>query len=361
MSPAGNACSGSPAHDGSISGEALLDLNRSPPVDGGGGSEKEATIVAGSLVVAVDCLDRSPFAAGRGSQNEALISIAAGKRAPPVVVDLDRSPLAGGGCSQNEALNPIAAGKRAPPIVVDLDRSPLAGGGCSRNEALTPIAAGKRASPVVVDLDRSPLAGGGCSRNEALTPIAAGTRASPVVVDLDGSPVAGGGGSQHEAPIAAGTQALPIDVESLVDEGRRNRTVTMRRRRVFVFDLEAGTDEQGGGDARTLHLLPGGSKRRRVASVIHLSPVRVERSSNQRSAFVPVSRPRAAAPKEPVFTCPVCLNKMEQPSATSCGHVFCEKCIKESIKAQKKCPTCRKKLGPKSFHRVYLPATADQC
>ncbi|KAM0913727.1 hypothetical protein ACQ4PT_011957 [Festuca glaucescens] len=299
MSPAGNACSGSPAHDGSISGEALLDLNRSPPVDGGGGSEKEATIVAGSLVVAVDCLDRSPFAAGRGSQNEALISIAAGKRAPPVVVDLDRSPLAGGGCSQNEALNPIAAGKRAPPIVVDLDRSPLAGGGCSRNEALTPIAAGKRASPVVVDLDRSPLAGGGCSRNEALTPIAAGTRASPVVVDLDGSPVAGGGGSQHEAPIAAGTQALPIDVESLVDE--------------------------------------------------------------QRSAFVPVSRPRAAAPKEPVFTCPVCLNKMEQPSATSCGHVFCEKCIKESIKAQKKCPTCRKKLGPKSFHRVYLPATADQC
>ncbi|KAM0913724.1 hypothetical protein ACQ4PT_011957 [Festuca glaucescens] len=351
MSPAGNACSGSPAHDGSISGEALLDLNRSPPVDGGGGSEKEATIVAGSLVVAVDCLDRSPFAAGRGSQNEALISIAAGKRAPPVVVDLDRSPLAGGGCSQNEALNPIAAGKRAPPIVVDLDRSPLAGGGCSRNEALTPIAAGKRASPVVVDLDRSPLAGGGCSRNEALTPIAAGTRASPVVVDLDGSPVAGGGGSQHEAPIAAGTQALPIDVESLVDEGRRNRTVTMRRRRVFVFDLEAGTDEQGEFISNILQVQIMGYYLIRF----RLSP------SQQRSAFVPVSRPRAAAPKEPVFTCPVCLNKMEQPSATSCGHVFCEKCIKESIKAQKKCPTCRKKLGPKSFHRVYLPATADQC
>jgi hypothetical protein len=134
-------------------GEALLDLNRSPPVDGGGGGEKEATIVAGSSA-AVDCLDRSPFEAG--------------------------------GSSQNKALNPIAAGKRAPPVVVDLDRSPLAGGG------------------------------GG--PHEARTPIAAGTRASPVVVDLDGSPVAGGGGSQHEAPIATGTQDLPIDVESLVDE-----------------------------------------------------------------------------------------------------------------------------------------------
>ncbi|XP_051199328.2 uncharacterized protein [Lolium perenne] len=343
MGTAGNACSGSRAHDDSISGEALLDLNRSPPVDGGGGGEKEATIVAGSPV-AVDCLDRSRFEAG--------------------------------GSSHNEALTPIDAGKRASPIVVDLDRSPLAGEGCSRNEAPTPIAAGTRASPVVVDLDGSPVSGGGGSQHEALSSIAAGTRASPVVVDLDGSPVAGGGGSQHEPPIAAGTQALPIDVESLVDEGRRNRTVTMRRRRVIVFDVEAGTDQQGGSDARTLHLLPGGSKRRRVGPVICLSPVRLERSSNQglhifpctggtemqRSAFVPVSRPRAkAAPKEPVFTCPVCLNKIEQPSTTSCGHVFCEKCIQESIKAQKKCPTCRKKLGPKSFHRVYLPATADQC
>ena len=77
-------------------------------------------------------------------------------------------------------------------------------------------------------------------------------------------------------------------------------------------------------------------------------------SRSQRNALVPGSSANAA-PKEPVFTCPVCMNKMEQPSATICGHIFCDKCIRASIQAQSKCPTCRRTLSLSGFHRVYLP------
>ncbi|CAM0911906.1 unnamed protein product [Alopecurus aequalis] len=308
MSTVGTAWSGRLAHDGSIKDKVVLDLNRSPVAEG------------------VDCENEDP--------------VAAGTRASPVAVNLDRSLVAAGACvaggegSQDEAS--IAADKLASPVAVDLDRFPVTAGAC--------------------------VAGDGGSQDEA--PIAADTQASPIVVDLDRSPIAGVGGSQNVAPIAAGTQDAPIDVEALDDEGRRNGTGTRRRHRhpMVVVDLEADTDQQGHGAARTRPCsLLNGSKRRRVPPVICISPDREERASNKRKTLVPVSRSCVnVAPKEPVFTCPVCLNQMEQPSATSCGHVFCEKCIKSSIKAQKKCPTCRRKLGPRGFRRVYLPATTDQ-
>ncbi|XP_044973188.1 E3 ubiquitin-protein ligase RNF220-like [Hordeum vulgare subsp. vulgare] len=60
-------------------------------------------------------------------------------------------------------------------------------------------------------------------------------------------------------------------------------------------------------------------------------------------------------PREPKFSCPVCMNELVDASSTICGHIFCQKCIEASIKAQKKCPTCRRKLTMRSFHRVYLP------
>ncbi|CAM0884359.1 unnamed protein product [Alopecurus aequalis] len=60
-------------------------------------------------------------------------------------------------------------------------------------------------------------------------------------------------------------------------------------------------------------------------------------------------------PKEPKFSCPVCMNELVNASSTTCGHIFCDRCIRASIQAQSKCPTCRRTLSLSGFHRVYLP------
>jgi hypothetical protein len=36
------------------------------------------------------------------------------------------------------------------------------------------------------------------------------------------------------------------------------------------------------------------------------------------------------------------------------GHCFCGTCIAEAVKLFKSCPTCRRKLGVKDVHRIYL-------
>ncbi|KAM0904420.1 hypothetical protein ACQ4PT_018015 [Festuca glaucescens] len=65
--------------------------------------------------------------------------------------------------------------------------------------------------------------------------------------------------------------------------------------------------------------------------------------------------PEKEAPKEPKFSCPVCMNELVNASSTTCGHIFCQTCIRASIHAQSKCPTCRRTLSLSDFHRVYLP------
>ncbi|XP_039834950.1 E3 ubiquitin-protein ligase RNF4-like isoform X2 [Panicum virgatum] len=159
--------------------------------------------------------------------------------------------------------------------------------------------------------------------------------AGKVVVNLEASsPVVG---SPHGVPATvAGAQNSPIDVDAIEDEvQRRNRRI--RRRPVTVVDLEVEGVQEG-------------NKRQRVVPVHCLSQKKGEGSSFQSNKEVP---------KEPIFTCPICWNKMEDPSTTSCGHIFCSTCIKQAIKVQKKCPTCRKGLRANSIHRIYLPSTAS--
>jgi len=45
---------------------------------------------------------------------------------------------------------------------------------------------------------------------------------------------------------------------------------------------------------------------------------------------------------------------MKDMASTVCGHVFCFDCIKESMKAKKQCPTCRKALRANQIHRLYI-------
>ncbi|CAN6204943.1 unnamed protein product [Urochloa humidicola] len=144
---------------------------------------------------------------------------------------------------------------------------------------------------------------------------------SPVVGNRSleaGSPVVG---NHHGVPAPiAGAENSPIDVEAIEDEvqtvspsrvpppvrflertttlfnKRRNRRT--RRQPVTVVDLEVEGSQEG-------------NKRRRVVHC--LSPNRGEGSSFQANKEVP---------KEPFFTCPICWNKMEEPSTTSCGRLL---------------------------------------
>ena len=45
--------------------------------------------------------------------------------------------------------------------------------------------------------------------------------------------------------------------------------------------------------------------------------------------------------------CPICLDVIEKPTITQCGHVFCKECIESAMRAntRKQCPLCRTKCN----------------
>jgi len=54
------------------------------------------------------------------------------------------------------------------------------------------------------------------------------------------------------------------------------------------------------------------------------------------------------------FNCVICFEKMTPPAAIPCGHVFCEACVKNWVKAHQKCPTCRKKVKAKDITVLFF-------
>ncbi|KAM3258617.1 hypothetical protein ACQJBY_050406 [Aegilops geniculata] len=193
--------------------------------------------------------------------------------------------------------------------------------------------------------------------------------ADKVVVNLVSTPPAAGS-RRGVSTSNAGAHTSPIDVEALEDEvqvvsasqvppQRRNRRT--RRQPVTVVDLDVHATRQGvSHDDNATVLSPNTrNKRPRVAPVIDISPETGEGSSLQSKNAGKTSKEHLnVAPKEPIFTCPVCWNKLDEPATTMCGHIFCTNCIKQAIQFQKKCPTCRKHLKMNNFHRIYLPNTS---
>ncbi|KAI4491061.1 hypothetical protein M0802_010478 [Mischocyttarus mexicanus] len=58
-----------------------------------------------------------------------------------------------------------------------------------------------------------------------------------------------------------------------------------------------------------------------------------------------------------ILTCAICLEELKaklKPTATNCGHVFCENCLIKVINDKKKCPTCQSRISKKSFRRLYF-------
>jgi len=52
--------------------------------------------------------------------------------------------------------------------------------------------------------------------------------------------------------------------------------------------------------------------------------------------------------------CPICFEAMKPPAATSCGHVFCNSCIRSYVSTKHICPTCSKHLTIKDITTLYL-------
>eukprot|EP00243_Klebsormidium_subtile_P011729 TRINITY_DN6779_c0_g2_i3.p1 TRINITY_DN6779_c0_g2~~TRINITY_DN6779_c0_g2_i3.p1 ORF type:complete len:243 (-),score=21.88 TRINITY_DN6779_c0_g2_i3:148-876(-) len=92
--------------------------------------------------------------------------------------------------------------------------------------------------------------------------------------------------------------------------------------------------------------------------------VKRRRTETPSPSLPPELRPGFVEPppkpdSEVKFTCSICLENMKEEATTICGHIFCKQCIMDSIKATKKCPTCRKKLSVKDVHRIYLQSSAS--
>lgn len=52
--------------------------------------------------------------------------------------------------------------------------------------------------------------------------------------------------------------------------------------------------------------------------------------------------------------CSICLDVIQEMTSTSCGHVYCAKCIRLAIRATAKCPLCQRRLRPKDTHPLYF-------
>ena len=63
----------------------------------------------------------------------------------------------------------------------------------------------------------------------------------------------------------------------------------------------------------------------------------------------------ADAATEQALRCPVCLDEMVAPTATPCGHAFCEHCIRTALEVKKECPTCRSAIAS---HRSLRPVVS---
>ena len=121
---------------------------------------------------------------------------------------------------------------------------------------------------------------------------------------------------------------------------RHNRSNTKKKRK----------SSEGGSDANAS---PTGTRlsARKKKKATSSSPTKVPRNEPS-----PTPEPKGPQPKK-TPKCVICLDEIEKPTATKCGHVYCDQCIRELIRAQKtksRCPQCRKKVGLSGLTKLIL-------
>ncbi|PUZ53286.1 hypothetical protein GQ55_5G041100 [Panicum hallii var. hallii] len=167
-----------------------------------------------------------------------------------------------------------------------------------------------------------------------------------------------------------GMHSCPIDVEAIDDDvviyssrslPQARQQLTRTERITVIIDDDSETNPEPAGDALDEHvntlLSLGINRRHQPLRATSTCPVISLVDTPEVNFFKAPPEPVKEVPKEPKFTCPICMNELTEATSTVCGHIFCQKCIKAAIQAQKKCPTCRRSLNKNQHHRVYLPTT----
>ncbi|GAB4824162.1 hypothetical protein N2152v2_011208 [Parachlorella kessleri] len=110
-------------------------------------------------------------------------------------------------------------------------------------------------------------------------------------------------------------------------------------------------------------------KRPRLAAPQAAAAVAGKQGGSGLQALVQQARDSLAAPAaqqpppEPKgVKCGICLEVMGGSSGKAmasgpCGHVYCRDCLTEAVRAQKKCPTCRRNLQLRQLHQVFVEFT----
>jgi len=60
-------------------------------------------------------------------------------------------------------------------------------------------------------------------------------------------------------------------------------------------------------------------------------------------------------------TCCICLSEYEEPTITPCLHIYCNNCIKESLKRTTRCPQCRQTITIGSLKKMVTSHVEDKC
>lgn len=160
----------------------------------------------------------------------------------------------------------------------------------------------------------------------------------------------------------------PIDVEGSDDEIQlvsptsfpQARNQRRRRNRTEVIVIEEDEETRSAHSGVQVEIVSSHNCRNQ--------PQRAQPKStiNSRESYVAGKKASKTKkveepPKEPTFSCPICMSEIVSPFSTTCGHIFCEQCIKTAIGVRKICPTCRTKLSYKnSIHKVILPAVSER-
>jgi len=170
------------------------------------------------------------------------------------------------------------------------------------------------------------------------------------LTDLDGSPVVGPLRTPNNSPIVipATPTATPMvrhehDAHMVNDGG--------------ASDEDLARNEDNLRD-RDLHLISDSDEDLPPVPFKITSKPRTKRSANTDQTA------SSSAGLVSHAHCPICLESFTEVKssgcrvmATTCGHVFCEECLRgvlDGLHGCRKCPTCRKKISARSVHPLYI-------